>query len=327
MNGQLDIDSIVANNAKCPIWNTPAEVTQASGCDAHYVTSKRAGGKYYITGPDEVTLKQCSDDRLKVRLTSWLIDQRRLGIKWPTISTEEIDYQRNRADTSVRERADRLLNYIGRISPDIGHQPFYSGDEWGVLAWSESIRPEEVRYLLGELKEQGLLRSGISTFEGTQYSITMEGHSRLSESAHNIVVSSTVFVAMWFDPTMEDAWNRGIRPGIKSAGYEAVRIDGVQHNDKIDDRIIAEIRRSRFLVADFTQGEDGPRGGVYYEAGFARGIGIPVIFLCRKDSLKKIHFDTRQYNHIVWEDPEELKRRLSDRIAATIGEGPHASSP
>ena len=57
--------------------------------------------------------------------------------------------------------------------------------------------------------------------------------------------------------------------GIKDAGYEAVRIDKQRHLNKIDDEIVAEIRRARFLVADFTQGETGPRGGVYYEAGFS----------------------------------------------------------
>ena len=88
-----------------------------------------------------------------------------------------------------------------------------------------------------------------------------------------------------------------------------VRIDQQEHNNKIDDEIIAEIRRSRFVVADFTQGEKGARGGVYYEAGFAQGLGIEVIFTCRKDVLDNndIHFDTRQYNHIGWETPEELR--------------------
>ena len=82
-------------------------------------------------------------------------------------------------------------------------------------------------------------------------------------------------------------------------------------------------KRSRFVVADFTQGEDGARGSVYYEAGFAHGLGIEVIFACREDALQNVHFDTRQYNHIVWETPEELRERLAARISAVIGDGPH----
>ena len=88
--------------------------------------------------------------------------------------------------------------------------------------------------------------------------------------------------------------------------YEAVRIDRKEHVNKIDDEIIAELRRARFVVADFTHGETGVRGGVYYEAGFAHGHDIPVVFCCRKDVIDEIHLDTRQYNHITW-DPREAE--------------------
>jgi nucleoside 2-deoxyribosyltransferase len=112
-----------------------------------------------------------------------------------------------------------------------------------------------------------------------------------------------------------------IHPALASAGYSPVRVDRVEHNDKIDDRIVAEIRQSALLVADFT----GHRGGVYFEAGFALGLGIPVIFTVRKDAIDKVHFDTRQYNHIVWETPSELRERLHDRVIATMGAGPEQS--
>ncbi len=103
-----------------------------------------------------------------------------------------------------------------------------------------------------------------------------------------------------------------------------MRIDQKEHINKIDDEIIAGIKQSRFLVADFTHGEDGARGGVYYEAGFAHGLGLPVIFTCQKDSVDKLHFDTNHYNHIVWTTPEELREKLKNRILAVIGEGPEA---
>lgn len=101
-----------------------------------------------------------------------------------------------------------------------------------------------------------------------------------------------------------------------------MRIDRKKDVDKIDDEIIAEIRRSRFLIADYTHGLDGARGGVYHEAGFAEGLGIPVIRSCRSDQLGDLHFDIRQYYHIKWETPEQLRQELEDRIRARIGEGP-----
>ena len=120
---------------------------------------------------------------------------------------------------------------------------------------------------------------------------------------------------MWFDRELEDAWLNGFKKGVEETGYyHAIRVDSVEHNDKIDDRIFAEIRRSGLVVADFT----GDRGGVYFEAGYALGLGIPVIWTCRADFVEQLHFDTRQYNHIVWESVTYLKDHLRDRIAATV---------
>lgn len=117
---------------------------------------------------------------------------------------------------------------------------------------------------------------------------------------------------------MNDAW-LALDKGIRDSGYEPLRIDQKQHNNKIDDEIVARIRRSKFLVADFT----GHRGGVYFEAGLAMGLGLPVIWLCRKDELEKTHFDTRQYNFVVWDADklEQLSKSLQNRIEATIGRG------
>ncbi len=91
-----------------------------------------------------------------------------------------------------------------------------------------------------------------------------------------------------------------------------------EHNGKIDDLIIAEIRKSGLLVADFTK----QRGGVYFEAGFAMGLGIPVIWTCRSDDVEKLNFDTRQYNHIIWTDADDLKKKLQLRIEASIPNRP-----
>ncbi|MCY4552038.1 MAG: hypothetical protein OXC79_00065 [Candidatus Poribacteria bacterium] len=156
----------------------------------------------------------------------------------------------------------------------------------------------------------------------TALRLTIDGYIHLAELEKMATDSSQAFVAMWFDDSMAPVWENGIKPAIENAGYTPKRIDKEEHVNKIDDQIIAEIRRSRFIVADFTHGDEGVRGGVYYEAGFAHGLNIPVIFTCHKDVFDKIHFDTRQYNHIVWEKPEELQKKLQARIGALIGHGP-----
>jgi nucleoside 2-deoxyribosyltransferase len=127
---------------------------------------------------------------------------------------------------------------------------------------------------------------------------------------------------MWFDSSMDDAYRQGFEPAIRESGYTPLRIDRKEHINKIDDEIIAEIRRSRFVVADFTSERDRPRGGVYFEAGFAMGLRIPVFWTCRSDLIDQVHFDTRQFNHIAWDDPAALKTSLRNRIEAVLGRGP-----
>jgi nucleoside 2-deoxyribosyltransferase len=126
---------------------------------------------------------------------------------------------------------------------------------------------------------------------------------------------------MWFDESVKPA-SAAMHKAIAGAGYHPVRLDQVEHNNKIDDEIIATIRRSKFLVADLT----GHRGGVYFEAGFALGLGLPVIWLCREDDIQQVHFDNRQYNFITWRlnELDDLERRLRNRIEATLGHGPFA---
>lgn len=155
------------------------------------------------------------------------------------------------------------------------------------------------------------------------------GYSHIEELKGSNRDSDQAFVAMWFDESMNKVNDQAIELAIREAGYVPKRIDRSHHNNKIDDEIIAEIRRSRFVVADFTsQSGDKPRGGVYYEAGFAHGLNLPVIFTCREDLIKKIHFDTRQYNHLLWKkaDLRKFQTELTQHICATIGDGPRRAS-
>jgi hypothetical protein len=148
--------------------------------------------------------------------------------------------------------------------------------------------------------------------------LTLAGWRHIGELRTIGRASSQAFVAMWFDQTLAAAYAVGIAPALIDAGYSPIRVDRVHYNEKIDDKIIAQIRRSGLVVADFT----GDRGGVYYEAGFDQGLGLPVIFTVHKDEIGGVHFDTRQYNHIVWETPAELRERLNERVIATMGIAP-----
>ena len=314
-------------NANCPIWGTPhCHMSSAGGL--WHVDSPRAGGAYLITREAAINL-QANNGREKARLTSWLVEQRRLGIDRPDVTATTVEEAERRRRLSVQERADRLLREVSLRLRDVADTFEHNNEHPQLpyrLAWSESLRPEEVGYLLAYLQRSEWIERTNPEMHGLtpMYHITIDGHARLAALEQTNTQSSKAFVAMWLDESTNEAWEKAIKPGIEDAGYDPVRIDRKEHVNRIDDEIVAELRRARFIVADFTHGADGARGGVYYEAGFAHGRDILVVFCCRSDVIEKIHFDTRQYNHITW-DPQNLddfRRRLRTRIEAVIGEGP-----
>ena len=262
-------------------------------------------------------------DKEKSLLTTWLLNQWELGVDQPIITGSALATIRNNRPLPVRVRADRLLRLIvtGTNAERIGVQIAVPRNEYMYYAWSESTNWPEITYLLNYLIARGWLERVMGS---GGYIVTVDGHSRIEEIEQNKRIADSLqgFVAMWFHDVMDQVYEAGIRPAIESAGYTSQRIDKKPDVNKVDDEIMSEIRRSRFLVADFTHGEDGARGGVYFEAGFAHGMGIPVIYTCRADMVDKLHFDTRQYAHILWERPEELRDALRNRIVARLGLGP-----
>ena len=238
---------------------------------------------------------------------------------------------------SVNERAERLLLYLIRKSEHLGMRLSFPMDarmpspndgsiiivgfEWGkntapLFAFSDSDHKDEVLFLLDILtEERAIRRDRDNSLDGI---VVLPAGYAQAERYRSTVQSKQAFVAMWFNPSMENAYVSGIAPAIRENGYQPLRIDEKEHTNKIDDEIVAEIRRSKFIVADFTSEHDKPRGGVYFEAGFAMGLGIPVIWTCRIDLIAQVHFDTRQFNHVAWTDEADLRKRLSNRIAAVI---------
>ena len=175
---------------------------------------------------------------------------------------------------------------------------------------------DEFLHFFQTLSEQQLLDEppGRDLARRTAFRITPEGWERLRDLAKTRQDSNRAFVAMSFAPELVPVWVDGIKRALEALDYIPVRIDQTHAGDKIDNRIIAEIRRSGLLVADFT----GHRSGVYFEAGFAMGLGIPVVWTCKKADYKATHFDTRQYQHLLWETPTDLREQLVNHIAARI---------
>jgi hypothetical protein len=148
-----------------------------------------------------------------------------------------------------------------------------------------------------------------------QYKITFNGLNKIFESLENGKNSNNCFIAMSFGDGMTEI-RTAIKESVVDTGFNPLLIDEihVESEQTINDGIIANIKKSKFCVADFTQQKDG----VYFEAGYALGRGLKVIYTCSEKDFKETHFDTNHFPHIIYNTPEELKNRLIDKIEAWI---------
>jgi hypothetical protein len=309
----------------CAIWGVEAtEITLDGGTDAKAFESPRAGGRYWISGTAVATLGSLTIAE-KVKLTNQIVDANRTHGTLLRIDSNVLQNARMDRALTVAERQDRLLQYLETKPKHIAQgvpirgivTPEHQLAEHELLARTASTDTGEYHYLIDQCAAIGLVET-----RGNTVRLSAKGHEYVQSLKSNIINSAQAFVAMWFDDSMTEIFENAIVPAVHETGYRAFRVDRKEHVNKIDDEIVAEIRRSRFVIADFTSDPDKPRGGVYFEAGFAHGLNIPVIWTCRKDLIDSVHFDTRQFNHIVWSSPEELCNALKKRIGAVIGQGP-----
>jgi len=271
-------------------------------------------GQYSITSE----AKRIAESQALSSLSAWIREKNDFGSDPPEITSETIK---------------NIQNYIPHYNPSqkqlvllrkIEGKTDYPGQKVSIhpqfdfpMAWAS--REVELIYYVQSLIDRGLLSQDESSELNDEFpfdvKITPEGWDFLDQHEKPSTMSDQAFVAMSFSESMLSAWKEGFRPAIIEAGFKPYRIDAEPHVDRIDVKIVTEIKNSRFLVADVTE----QKQGVYFEAGYAIGLEIPVIWAVRNDELQKVHFDTRQYRHIVWKSESDLKTQLYDFICAIIG--------
>lgn len=215
----------------------------------------------------------------------------------------------------VSSKLRLALACVAEKTPKFGRPSSCSVEKDWPLA--QAADPDEFKSMLMHWVKEGALEGNLDDPLTVQARgglvLTGKGWQLADEiGAFKAAEGAQAFVAMSFGKDMDCFYDEGIAPALKVNGYASHRVDRVQHNEKICDRILADIRRSSLLIADVTQHKQG----VYFEAGFALGLGIPVIWCCRSSDLGNAHFDTRQYNHVAWDSADELREKLTNRIAA-----------
>lgn len=213
----------------------------------------------------------------------------------------------------MQDRLDKVLGNLCALSSTPGQEVELSYATDLPVLFAESR--EAGRFVLDELEDAGYIHTS-ATSDSLDAIVRGRGIARMQELEQEAgrLESSQAFVAMWFDPSMNDAFDLGIGPALEDCGFTAIRVDRTDHANKICDEVVAQIRKSRFIVVDVTD----QRQAVYFEAGFALGLDIPIIWTCRDDKDLKLCFDTRQYPHILWLTPDDLRQQLTHRVRALV---------
>jgi nucleoside 2-deoxyribosyltransferase len=304
----------IKQNMNCPICKLEEKVQAilSSSGDKVTIDCPRCG-PFTLT---DKAIAMLQDKEPNVWLSAWIREKKEYGKAPPMIDSYSLrdipsylpSYSPSQKQLILLRRIERKTEYPGYGVDLISEFDF-------TLAWAQ--REEELIYIVNALTQRGLLDRRDKENGDLIITVTIspDGWDYLDLQTVNPSFSDQVFIAMSFSRELSEIYRNGIKPAVERAGYKPYRVDIEPHADRIDAKIITEIKNSLFMIADVTE----QKQGVYFEAGFALGIRRPVIWCVREDELAKVHFDTRQYNHVVWKDENDLKDNLYYFISAIIG--------
>jgi len=322
---------------RCPICNSPTELFApiVGGDDAYGIKCTRCG-EYMMSGTLFASFRPLDKRQIPV-VSNYIRHNQRIEL-----DTSNFEQLKRLPQIPVSEKAINFLKYLAEIEPIPGHhilceisslssildsikQKLEYDQE--MLIRSRQFLPIFAESLASDINEFIFIteeflqnRHQYIKYKSNQFIIiTPDGWAFLEELKYKPSESNMGFIAMWFDPIMDNLFTN-IESAIRNSGYKPKRVDKHEHINKIDDEIIALIRESKFIVADYT----GQRGGVYFESGFAMGLNKPVFWICKETELKEVHFDTNHFNYLTWTEDHlpEFATALQNRIEAVIGRGP-----
>lgn len=223
------------------------------------------------------------------------------------------------------ERIDRILLGMAKKSQFFGDKIVYTKSQILSAMFvrrfdnnGKSIEEKAVDYQLIEilkyLHDNGYVQHHTDIATHT-FIIKPEGYKRIDElQVEESKTSKNAFIAMSFADDMKEV-REAIKAAVIETGYIPRIMDEIEHNHQIVPEMLHEIKQARFVIAELT----GHNNGAYFEAGYALGYGKEVIQVCSKEKFGTDgHFDVKQINTVLWETADELTKKLSARIQATI---------
>ncbi|MBW1616661.1 MAG: hypothetical protein JRJ49_09050 [Deltaproteobacteria bacterium] len=218
-----------------------------------------------------------------------------------------------------QEQGDNLILWLGnetRIGEEI--QIAYKETQAIIGAYSE----DNVSYTLNYLKKINLIAALTIINGNTMYpKLTPKGWEHFNELKKGTIESKKVFMAMQFkdddDYGLDDMFEF-FQEAVKKTGFELFRVDMEPRAGSIPDHIVADIARSKFVIADLTY----KNPNVYWEAGYAEALNKQVIYACERSFFdgEKRPFDIRHKRSVKWDKNKiaEAAKELKGVIRGTF---------
>lgn len=269
-------------------------------------------GKYYLMNSFETDIYTDKSNFYKV--SSWIREQNDEFNNHPEIDDKKFNEILSMKDKKVQEKFDFMMNYFSTI-----YKNETLTEKILAKCWIKST--DELDILLQKAENHNLIEGDFTKYMGgysypTISNLTFDGLQYIEELEEPNKNSKKIFVAFHFDDSLTNIFNTDLKNAIESEGFEYVVVNqnNVEHNKSINDEIIVKLKTSRIVIADFTN----HRNSVYFEAGYAMGMNIPIIWTCQEGHEDDMSFDTRQFPHIVWKSKEDLVKQVIDRIKRII---------
>jgi len=239
----------------------------------------------------------------------------------PTLYSNTIDEVLKKNLPSPKEQGDLLIRWLGKTLDGPGQIIDINSIDHRSIIGAKSDEGFElvVKHLIDIGMLNGHAFDTMGAPSGANVTLSFEAWDYYEDLIRGKSDYRKAFIAMKFgDAVLDKIVDSVFKPSVKQAGFELIKLDDEPKAGLIDDRLRVEIQSSQFLIADLSH--DNP--GAYWEAGYAEGLGKPVIYTCIKDKFEKekTHFDTNHHLTIIWdpENPNDSGEALKATIRATF---------
>ena len=156
-----------------------------------------------------------------------------------------------------------------------------------------------------EIMDVDLTLAGWAEYEKEQRGQTSGGYGFMALKFGDVVL----------DPFLRDV----IKPAVARLGFDLVDMRDAAEAGIIDNVMRARIRDATFVLVDLTHANEG----AYWEAGYAEGLGKPVLYLCNRGIFEEngTHFDTNHCTTVLWDTtaPDAFIEDLQATLRRSLG--------